>query len=275
MKPSSDQVVGILMTLVSLTVVIGSAVLACLAGREMPGFIDLGTHPLRSMVRGQGSPTVVFETFGPAPLEIWNGVESRISPSCRTFAYDHAGYWGSPSGPRPRDARRIASELHAALAKAKLPPPYLLVGYSFGGPYTRVFAGLYPDEVAGLILVDPTQERFMQWLRRALPAVNVVSASDRAREDEWGCQMESMEQAAASPLPNVPLTLISASPPLTHPYRALVTRLQAEHARWLAAYPQARHVIADNTDHGLVVSQPEIVANEIRRLLGQIRKGPP
>ncbi|MCC7375455.1 MAG: alpha/beta hydrolase [Verrucomicrobiales bacterium] len=252
--------------------VLTSAVLAFVAAREMPAFLDLGTHQLRAKVRGQGSPTVVFETFGPAPLEIWNGVEPKISKSCRTFSYDHAGYWGSPSGPRPRDARRIATELHAALAKAKVPPPYLLVGYSFGGPYTRVFASLFPDEVVGLILVDPTQERFIQWLHRALPAVNVVSASDQAREDEWGCQNVSMQQAEASRLQNVPLTLISASPPASHPYRALVTRLQAEHALWLTQYPQARHVIADNTDHGLVVSHPEIVVSEIRRMLDEVQK---
>ncbi|MBL9137372.1 MAG: alpha/beta hydrolase [Verrucomicrobiales bacterium] len=241
----------------------------------MPAYLDLGTHQLRTKIRGQGSPTVVFETFGPAPLEIWNSVQSSISQFCRTFAYDHAGYWGSPNGPRPRDALRIATELHTALENAGLPPPYLLVGYSFGGPYARVFGDLYPDEVAGLILVDPTQERFIQWLRRALPGVNVVSASDQAREDEWGCQKESMQQAAASRLPKVPITLISASPPASHPYRALVTRLQTEHARWLKDYPQARHVIADNTDHGLVVSRPEVVANEIRRMLEKIRRGHP
>src|SRR6185436_13132917 len=60
-------------------------------------------------------------------------------------------------GPSPRHARQIATELHTALANAGLHPPYILVGQSLGGPYVRVFASMYPEDVTGIVLVDPTQ----------------------------------------------------------------------------------------------------------------------
>lgn len=240
--------------------------------REMPVTLDLGTHRLRVATAGNGSPSVVFETFGPAPLEIWNRIRQRVVPLTSVFAYDHAGYWGSDPGPKPRDARRVASELHAALHAAGVRPPYLLVGYSFGGPYTRVFAGLYPDEVAGMILIDPSQEAFMRWLRVHFPRINRVSGDDRSRQEEWGCQDESMDQAATSRLPDVPISLISATATPDAIAHNLIPRLRVEHERWLAEHLGARHVLAPQADHGIVFTHPEIVVAEIEAMVTRLRQ---
>ncbi len=61
----------------------------------------------------------------------------------------------------------------------------------------RVFADLHPEEVVGMVLIDPTQEAFMQWLRGNFPRVNRLSGADRARQDEWGCQFGHFWRAAA------------------------------------------------------------------------------
>ncbi|MCC6233531.1 MAG: alpha/beta fold hydrolase, partial [Verrucomicrobiales bacterium] len=144
--------------LVSVALGVGGlgVMLARQAERDMPITLQLPTHRVRAVVRGTGSPTVVLEAFGSAPAELWNRISRDVAEFAPVFSYDHAGHWGSEPGPKPRDARQIAMELHAALAAAGRRPPYLLVGYSFGGPYTRVFADLYPSDVAGLVLVDPT-----------------------------------------------------------------------------------------------------------------------
>ncbi|MCC6233240.1 MAG: alpha/beta hydrolase, partial [Verrucomicrobiales bacterium] len=157
------------------------------------------------------------------------------------------------------------------LAAAGRRPPYLLVGYSFGGPYTRVFADLYPSDVAGLVLVDPTQEAFIAWLRRCVPWFNVVTGEDRARQNEWGSQVESMQQASAARLPEVPLTLITATATPDVLRRNLVPRVLDAHTRWLSSYPGARHVLATNSDHGIVLTHPEIVTEEIRSMVTRIR----
>src|SRR5207253_622579 len=108
------------------------------------------------LIVGKSGPTVVLES-GLGGGVGWEQVRIEAGRFARVITYDRAGIGQSESGPQPRTARQIAVELRAALTNAGLPPPFVLVGHSMGGPYIRVFAGMYPDEVAGLILVDPTQ----------------------------------------------------------------------------------------------------------------------
>jgi len=113
---------------------------------------------LRMLVTGRGDATVVFENGLGGPLELWGKVQPDVSRFARTVSYDRAGVGLSGEGPRPRDGRRIAAELRGALRLAAVAPPYILVGASLGGPYVRIFAGMYPHEVVGLVLVDLTPD---------------------------------------------------------------------------------------------------------------------
>jgi pimeloyl-ACP methyl ester carboxylesterase len=150
------------------TVVSGAALLLGMDLRQYAfKYVDADGHRLRFLINGQGNPTVIFETGGGGadggPLEAWARVQPAVSQFTRTVSYDRAGIGLSAPGPAPRDARQIARELHTALANAKISPPYILVGHSLGGPYNRVFAGMYPKEVSGMVLIDPTQEEFVEW----------------------------------------------------------------------------------------------------------------
>jgi pimeloyl-ACP methyl ester carboxylesterase len=98
-------------------------------------------------------------------------VQEAIASSLPVVAYDRAGLGLSDSGPRPRDARSIAAELHTALERANIRGPFLLVGHSLGGLFVRVFAGMFPDEVVGMVLVDashPDQPEKLQRMIRTL-----------------------------------------------------------------------------------------------------------
>jgi pimeloyl-ACP methyl ester carboxylesterase len=88
----------------------------------------------------------------------WQSIQPIVARSTRICAYDRAGLGYSDAGPAPRDSRRIAAELHALLDRAHIAPPYILVGHSFGGFNTRLFAYTWPEEVAGLVLVDVSHE---------------------------------------------------------------------------------------------------------------------
>ena len=104
----------------------------------------------RCLSPGDAGPVVVLESGLPGGMG-WPQVQAaagRLPESCRTRARASAS---SDPGPQPRDANRIAAELHSALRNAHLPPPYVMVGQSMGGPYVRVFAAAYPDDVAGLV----------------------------------------------------------------------------------------------------------------------------
>ena len=86
-----------------------------------------------------------------------------IAKLTRACAYDRAGFGWSDSGPLPRTAGRMTDELHELLQRAGVPPPYLLVGHSFGGLVTRLFASRHHDQTAGLILIEPAHPE--DWIR--------------------------------------------------------------------------------------------------------------
>lgn len=105
--------------------------------------------------QGEGEPTVLFESGIGATHLNWRGIQDPIATVTHTIAYDRAGLgWSSPCR-TPRTPGNIARELHEVLATAGFRPPYILVGHSFGGLVMRRFALLYPDEVSGVVLVDP------------------------------------------------------------------------------------------------------------------------
>jgi pimeloyl-ACP methyl ester carboxylesterase len=126
-----------------------------------PGqLVDVGGYRLHLYCIGEntgGRPTVVFETGlgGVGSISsTWAVVQPEVAKTTRACAYDRAGLgWSDPS-PKPRDARQIVVELHTLLQNSHTPGPYVLVGWSYGGLYIRVYANQYRDEVTGLVLVD-------------------------------------------------------------------------------------------------------------------------
>ena len=105
-------------------------------------------------VTGEGTPTVVFESGMGASCMSWTQVQPDVAQFSRAVSYDRAGHGWSDPASEPRTAQQIAQELHALLDAAAAPGPYVLVGHSFGGYVVRAFARLYPDDVAGMVLVD-------------------------------------------------------------------------------------------------------------------------
>ena len=120
-----------------------------------PGeLVDVGGYRLHLHCVGQGSPTVILESGLGNMSADWANVQPEVAQTTRVCAYDRAGTGWSEPGPQPRDPSRIAGELHTLLGNAEIDGPYVLVGQSFGGLYVRMFAARYPNEVAGMALVD-------------------------------------------------------------------------------------------------------------------------
>ncbi|HXE79778.1 MAG TPA: alpha/beta hydrolase [Vicinamibacterales bacterium] len=121
-----------------------------------PGrLIDVGTHRLHIHCLGSGTPAVILDAaLGGSSLS-WTFVHPEVARVTTACAYDRAGFGWSEAGPLPRTARRIVDELDVLVRRAGVPPPYVLVGHSFGGLAMRLFAGLHPERTAGLVLLDP------------------------------------------------------------------------------------------------------------------------
>jgi pimeloyl-ACP methyl ester carboxylesterase len=123
--------------------------------REPGRLIALDTHRLHLLDAGRGSPTVVLDAALGASSLSWTLIQPSLSALTLTCAYDRAGLGWSDAGPMPRTAGRSADELHALLHAARMPPPYLLVGHSFGGLVARLVVARHREEVAGVVLIEP------------------------------------------------------------------------------------------------------------------------
>lgn len=116
--------------------------------------VDIGGFRLHALVRGQGEPVVVFEPALGGYAQQYERIYSAVSEFTQVMVYDRAGQGWSDANSIPRTPANLAGELNTLLSKLNLQPSYVLVGHSFGGLLTRVYAGLYPQEVAGLVLID-------------------------------------------------------------------------------------------------------------------------
>ena len=128
--------------------------------------VDVGGRRLQIDCRGTGTPLVVFESGLDANGALsWYKVQDAVATFTRACSYSRAGIlWSDPAG-GPRNATAVATDLHRLLESGSEHPPYVLVGHSMGGPYAVSFTQHFGEEVAGLVLVDPSHPQ--QFVRSA------------------------------------------------------------------------------------------------------------
>lgn len=117
--------------------------------------IEIGRHKMHLYCTGTGGPSVILEAGTGAFSIDWYLVQQEIAKSNSVCSYDRAGHAWSELGPRPRTMRQAMFDLHRLLSEAAISGPYIMVGHSLGAKLVRVFATEYPNDVAGLVLVDP------------------------------------------------------------------------------------------------------------------------
>jgi len=150
--------------------------------------VDVGGHRLHIACRGEGGPTVVLDAALGNMSTHWTWVQQELAQTGRVCAYDRAGLGWSEPGPEPRDARQVTSELHALLTNASIPGPYVMVGHSFGGLYAQLYAARYPDQVAGVVLVESSHPQVHPATRRpAELQAGPTAVQSRSRPDPVGC----------------------------------------------------------------------------------------
>src|SRR5438270_7035950 len=122
----------------------------------MPGhLIDVGGHRLYVRCTGSGSPAVVLVSGLAETSTYWGGwIAPAVAQNTTVCAYDRAGQGWSDPPASPQVGVAVAIDLHNLLANAQIPAPYVVVGHSTGGVYARIFAARYPDQVAGMVMLD-------------------------------------------------------------------------------------------------------------------------
>ncbi len=252
--------------------------------------VDAGGHALRMLVTGEGSPTVVFEDGFGSSIETRSEFQAELSKMTSVVTYAHAGTGGSEPGPPPRDARQAARELRTMLKNADIQPPFVLVGGSIGADYLRVFAHQYPEDVCGLVMLDPAPdwEALHAWTKEHSPehaemflkmntfvdaaVTEMMKHHEPGRAAEWAAVERTRQQAReAFPLPKVPIVQITGA--MERKSRPQAQAKADFFSAWLAEHiPHAKHVIAEKSRHAVFLTEPELVLREMRELLTKIRQ---
>jgi pimeloyl-ACP methyl ester carboxylesterase len=262
--------------------------------------------------RGSGAPTVILVGGLRASANDWDetakpgaAVFGEIAKLTRVCAYDRPG---TPVGEKPSRSSPVpqpalpadaVADLHALLARAKVAGPVVLVGHSMGGLIVRLYAGTYPQDVAGMVLVDALTEGLQdaqtpeQWaVQRKLmmgdmsEALKLYPAVELIDPDKSLTQMR-----AAPPLRAMPLVVLSADKPWgpqvpamiaagiltkdTPPDAGYITDAAQKIAQAKLAQlaPGAKHVTKTDSGHEIHKEQPQLVIDAIREVVDAVRKG--
>jgi pimeloyl-ACP methyl ester carboxylesterase len=272
-----------------------------------PGqMVDVGGYRLHLNCTGSGSPTVVIESGWGDMSASWGWVQPEVAKTTRICTYDRAGMGWSEASPEPRTAREFAKELHTLLAEANEPGPYVLVGHSMGGYTVRVYAHDYPEEVSGVVFIDPQNlsvsevaapkpapkpgqtslpalmariglarlladplgsiQNLPEGAKQAYTAYSVTTRGAQALADEFIGMSEGGAQArAVTTLGALPLIVLSRS-------KSMDADSAASQARYLQLSTDSLHLIADHSDHRIMIEQPEAAVAAILNMVEQVRK---
>jgi pimeloyl-ACP methyl ester carboxylesterase len=277
---------------------VASPALPRAGAQATPQKIDVGGLKLRAQIQGQsreGQPTVVLVGGLGDGLEVWKPVQPAVAELARVVAYDRTGIGESDPDSAPATPQHVATQLHTLLGNAGIKPPYVLVGHSIGGAYVRMFAGLYPGEVAGLVFVDPTD--FTQtradlvaiWTELG-PGEAGLNAYEKDQAEQFAQQHAKDSPGARAeaevailqlpktgfedfrslpPLPDFPVVILMATqsdmPP---PVKLVYGKQRLLHFAKLAVdVPDGLFVMTTRSGHYIHSSEPALVTWAIRRVL--------
>jgi pimeloyl-ACP methyl ester carboxylesterase len=291
----------------------GTATAPPAASGDFSGLVDVGGRNIYLECHGSGSPTVVLEAGYGNASGVWSDdlqaatPRTTVLPGVATFthvcAYDRPGTGLSPDSdehpsrsdpvPQPRTASDVVADLHALLHDAGVPGPYVLAGHSMGGLFVRLYASTYPDDVAGLILVDarpdglfalieplltPEQWNALMWLLLSPSDAEAVRRYGLEDYDASAFNGVMRQAAAAMPLRPMPLAVLAHGQTFGATEEALgfspdllevAFRIGEEQLATLV--PSARFFITKDSGHFIQTDQPELVTEAIRQVVEGVR----
>ncbi|GFE82735.1 hypothetical protein GCM10011487_47350 [Steroidobacter agaridevorans] len=270
------------------------------SAEPVPGFasVDIGGRSLRYRCQGIGAPTVIVEPGGGVSVETvttwnlprgWPVIIRDVAKTTRVCAYDRAGLGRSDKATLPRTSLDVAKDLHVLLEKADIQPPYVIAGQSYGGMNARMFTHLYPDTVAGVVLVDSSHPDMYPEVAKVLPAPSPDDKNyallkgwrdgpDLSGSREWVDLKKNAELVRATgSLGDRPLIVLSASPTWNDPYapddvepliKAVSQRLSADLA---TLSTNSKHIVASKAGHNIQADEPQLVTDAILDVVAQVR----
>jgi pimeloyl-ACP methyl ester carboxylesterase len=260
------------------------------ASQTIDGTFDVGEGRMMYLrCTGEGSPTVILESGALNDTSVWDAVSAGIAGTTRVCAHDRAGIGQSDSPPDPwdRTIEDAVDDLHALLAAAGVPGPYVLAGHSLGGMIVRLYAAHYPDEVAGLVIVDGTPAGFVPAIHAALPDLDLfVDSESNAVPDEHFDPFESDLLLTASVLPpfapvQVPVIVLTHGLPFAAlhdfpgPMIDAIEELWYEFQALQAEGLDGELIVAEGAGHAIHHDRPDLVIDAVLHVVSDARDSIP
>jgi len=253
------------------------------AAKTLQTKIDVGGYSLFANIAGEGSPTVIFEAGGGNTNSVWDRVQSEISKITKTVSYDRAGLGQSDRRNEPNTASNQVQELHTLLEKSDVHGPYIIVANSYGAFVARLFAAQYPDEVSGVVFVDGTHEKFINYLFKNLSPdqLAIFKKMDESNPDgdasEIVISARQVEDAGKrNVLRNKPVIVLSSDMEITAKQFAN-TPMAIVFPQWMnwqkdlaALSDRSRQSTVKGSGHLIHRDKPQVVIDAIKEMLAQV-----
>jgi pimeloyl-ACP methyl ester carboxylesterase len=224
------------------------------------------------VLAGAGVPSVVLVNGAGGPVEGWFRVFARLAGARCTFSCNRAGIGRSSRPSAPQSADEMVYILRATLAALEVPRPYVLVGHSLGGLIVNLFARLYPEEVAAVVMLEATTPDdvrllpgYESGLQRRLKRLARRLAPPHPFDETEQLETTLAELDAAPPFPPLPLLVVTgARPALKWATPRALLEARARHQRALTALsPLGRQIMAMESGHFPQFSEPALVCATI------------
>lgn len=303
------SILFIVSALVACVILGGTAIAQPTAAGPTTRLVPVDGHVIRVQFSGldkrkNGSPVVVFEAGATHSLDAWGDIPLKIATTAPVVAYDRAGLGQSEWDQETPSPLHVSNRLRKLLTEIGAEPPFVLVGYSWGGNLARYFAGYFPDDVAGLVYVDPGPI-VTQSLEEQLASFHAVGAGQEGFDAFWSGYTALFERASPAvraefdvfrglmardaterdlkPVPDVPVVVVIAAKPypafLELPYdhaahfesdlRQRIKSLQ----EWALASTRGTIIVSNHYSHAVLREDPRVVVWATERVLANALRG--
>jgi len=240
--------------------------------------VDVGGRRLSIRIAGSGRPTVVLEAHLGGSKWVWKKIWREVARFTTVCVYDRAGL--GESEPGPRTPHNMVEDLHRLLKRSQVAPPYILVGFSFGGLIAQVFARRHPELVSGMVLVDSTSpDQFSRIAPFLTPSAAAEAQELFRKPNPEHVQLRRAERPPSpnAPFPRIPLIVLSS--PLTAELsesvrghekeaRSAINKLDQDLA---ALSPYASLIRVRRTSHFIPLDRPDVVIRTIKTVVNASR----
>lgn len=235
-----------------------------------------------TLIKGTGSPTIIFESGLGTPLNNWDQIQSRISDNYKTISYDRKGIGQSPATDDPRTIENLANDLDILINQNNIDGPIILVGHSLGGHIVRKYQQSFPSKVAGLFLIDPTNEYVYEEVFKQMSpesADSMKTAWDNSYKkqpigvyNEWKEVYNIDKIMRKNPLPtSIPITILVSYQENNFNTKKNIQIRKKLSSDWKRDKPNVKILNTTNSGHYIHLGEPEWVITELEAYLKNLK----